>query len=81
MCPFGRCVQVVRCASPDTLPMVGQLIPLMINKLNETLQQQPGSPEAKERQSEVQVHTCPNASPSVFSPAAIEYRSLGITKL
>lgn len=48
-------MQVVRCASTDTLPMVGQLIPLMINKLNETLAGQATTPEALERQSEIQV--------------------------
>ncbi len=51
---FEAINEVVRCASPDTLPMVGQLIPLMINKLNETLAQQPGNPEEVERQSEIQ---------------------------
>ena len=35
--------------------MVGQLIPLMINKLNETLQAPAGTSEALERQSEIQV--------------------------
>jgi hypothetical protein len=52
---FEAINEVVRCASPDTLPMVGQLIPLMINKLNETLQAQAATSEALERQSEIQV--------------------------
>lgn len=51
---FEAINEVVRCASPDTLPMVGQLIPLMINKLNETLATAPDSAEASERQSEIQ---------------------------
>jgi importin subunit beta-1 len=55
---FEAINEVVRCASPDTLPMVGQLIPLMINKLNETLAQQPSTPEAIERQSEIQGLLC-----------------------
>lgn len=51
---FEAINEVVRCASPDTLPMVGQLIPLMINKLNETLGAPANTPEALERQSEIQ---------------------------
>jgi hypothetical protein len=48
-------VQVVRSAARDTLQMVVQLIPLMISKLNETFQMQHSTPEAVERQSELQV--------------------------
>ena len=61
---------MVRCASPDTLPMVGQLIPLMINKLNETLQAQAGTSEALERQSEIQVHPNPLHS-SIYFPSVV----------
>ena len=51
---FEAINEVVRCASSDTLAMVGQLIPLMINKLNETLAAMPDTAEASQRQSEVQ---------------------------
>lgn len=55
---FEAINEVVRCASPDTVSMVGHLIPLMINKLNETLVIAPDSNEASERQTEIQGLLC-----------------------
>ncbi|KAK9806952.1 hypothetical protein WJX72_008531 [[Myrmecia] bisecta] len=49
--------EVVRSASADTLPLVGQLIPLMLGKLGATFQQA-ADPNLKERNSELQGLLC-----------------------
>lgn len=45
----------MRASAADTTPMVVQLIPLVVGKLQETLHMQGGGLEAAERQSEIQV--------------------------
>ena len=52
---FEAINEVVRSASTDTLPLVGQLIPALLDKLASTLRMQVNSTEAKEHQSELQV--------------------------
>ena len=53
---FEAINEVVRASAADTTPMVVQLIPLVVGKLNETLHMgAAGSVEAAERQSEIQV--------------------------
>lgn len=52
---FEAINEVVRSSATDVVPMVVQLIPLMISKLQETCNAQPHSAEAAERQSEIQV--------------------------
>jgi hypothetical protein len=54
---FEAINEVVRSSAADTTPMVVQLIPLVVGKLQETLGMNPGggSAEAAERQSEIQV--------------------------
>lgn len=55
---FEAINEVVRSASPDTLPLVSQLIPALLDKLSSTIRMQASSTEAKEHQSELQVCTC-----------------------
>lgn len=56
---FEAINEVVRASAADTTPMVVQLIPLVVGKLNETLQMNTGgSVEASERQSEIQGLLC-----------------------
>lgn len=52
---FEAINEVVRSASPDTLPLVSQLIPALLDKLGSTLRMQVNSTEAKEHQSDLQV--------------------------
>lgn len=52
---FEAINEVVRASAADTTPMVVQLIPLLVGKLQETLHMQGGGLEAAERQSEIQV--------------------------
>ena len=52
---FEAINEVVRASSPDTVPMVVQLIPLMVAKVAETTSAVPATAEAAERQSEMQV--------------------------
>lgn len=52
---FEAINDVVRSASPDTLPLVSQLIPALLDKLGSTIRMQVSSIEAKEHQSEMQV--------------------------
>lgn len=53
---FEAINEVVRASAADTTPMVVQLIPLVVGKLQETLHMNTaGSAEAAERQSEIQV--------------------------
>lgn len=49
---------MVRASAADTTPMVVQLIPLVVSKLQETLHLQGGGLEAAERQSEIQGLLC-----------------------
>jgi importin subunit beta-1 len=56
---FEAINEVVRASAADTTPMVVQLIPLVVSKLNETLHMNTaGSMEAAERQSEIQGLLC-----------------------
>lgn len=55
---FEAINEVVRSASTDTLPLVGQLIPALLDKLASTLRMQVNSTEAKEHQSELQGLLC-----------------------
>ncbi len=55
---FEAINEVVRASAGDTTPMVVQLIPLVVGKLQETLHMQGGGLEAAERQSEIQVCVC-----------------------
>lgn len=56
---FEAINEVVRASAADTTPMVVQLIPLVVGKLNETLHMgAAGSVEAAERQSEIQGLLC-----------------------
>eukprot|EP00898_Chlorokybus_atmophyticus_P004073 jgi/Chlat1/4667/Chrsp3S05614 len=50
--------EVVRCSAPDTVPTVAQLIPVIMQKLDETLQMQTLSADDRERQSELQGLLC-----------------------
>ena len=52
---FEAINEVVRSASPDTLPLVGQLIQALLDKLASTLRMQVTSSEAKEHQKDLQV--------------------------
>ncbi len=52
---FEAINEVVRSASPDTLPLVGQLIQALLDKLASTLRMQVASSEAKEHQKDLQV--------------------------
>ena len=52
---FEAINEVVRSSAADTTPMVVQLLPLLVGKLQETLSLPAGSAEAAERQSEIQV--------------------------
>ena len=47
----------VRSASPDTLPLVAHLVPLMLTKLSSTMQTPITSVDEHERQSELQVRS------------------------
>ena len=53
---FEAINEVVRSASTDTLPLVGQLVPALLDKLASTLRMQVSSTEAKEHQNDLQVH-------------------------
>ncbi|KAL4428164.1 hypothetical protein ABPG75_002253 [Micractinium tetrahymenae] len=55
---FEAVNEVVRASAGDTTPMVVQLIPLVVGKLQETLHMQGGGLEAAERQSEIQGLLC-----------------------
>eukprot|EP00887_Chlorella_sp_A99_P006846 scaffold2.g6846.t1 len=64
-CPWGGEVEafeaindVVQSSAADTVPMVVQLIPLMIGKLNETLHMPAATAEAAEKQSELKGLLC-----------------------
>ena len=52
---FEAINEVVRSASPDTLPLVGQLIQALLEKLASTLRMQVTTGEAKEHQKDLQV--------------------------
>ncbi len=52
---FEAINEVVRSASPDTLPLVGQLIQALLDKLASTLRMQVTSNEAKEHRKDLQV--------------------------
>ena len=52
---FEAINEVVRTASPDTLPLVGQLIQALLEKLGSTSRMQVASSEAKEHQNDLQV--------------------------
>lgn len=52
---FEAINEVVRSASPDTLPLVGQLIQALLDKLASTLRMQVSGSEAKEHQKDLQV--------------------------
>ena len=52
---FEAINDAVRSASADTLPLVGQLIPLMLSKLGATFSMPAAAPDERERQSELQV--------------------------
>ena len=51
---FEAINEAVRSAAADTLPLVGQLIPLTLQKLNATMAMAAAAPDARERQSEMQ---------------------------
>ncbi|KAA6429581.1 MAG: Importin subunit beta-1 [Trebouxia sp. A1-2] len=55
---FEAINEVVRSASPDTLPLVGQLIQALLDKLASTLRMQVTSSEAKEHQKDLQGLLC-----------------------
>ena len=55
---FEAINEVVRASAADTTPMVVQLLPLLVGKLQETLSLPGGSAEAAERQREIQVRDC-----------------------
>lgn len=50
--------EVVRCSTEETAPIVMQLVPVMLMKLNETLETPKLSSEDKEKQSELQSLLC-----------------------
>ncbi|KAJ7300086.1 hypothetical protein O6H91_19G031700 [Diphasiastrum complanatum] len=50
--------EVVRCSTEDTAPVVMQLVPVILQKLNLTLEMQILSSEDKEKQSELQALLC-----------------------
>lgn len=50
--------EVVRCSTKDTAPIVMQLVPVIMLKLNETLEMQKLSSEGKEKQSDLQALLC-----------------------
>ena len=52
---FEAINEVVRSASTDTLPLVGQLVQALLDKLVSTLRMQVASSEAKEHQNDLQV--------------------------
>lgn len=58
---FEAINEMVRSSSSDCLDMVGQLIPLFIQKLTETFQSGTDSKEAREKQSELQGMLCGKA--------------------
>lgn len=51
---FEAINEAVRSAAADTLPLVGQLIPLTLQKLKATMAMAAAAPDARERQSEMQ---------------------------
>ena len=53
---FEAINEVVRSASSDTLPLVGQLIQALLDKLASTFRMQIASSEAREHQNDLQVH-------------------------
>lgn len=52
---FEAINEVVRSASSDTLPLVGQLIQALLDKLASTFRMQIASSEAREHQNDLQV--------------------------
>ena len=56
---FEAINEAVRSAAADTLPLVGQLIPLTLQKLNATMAMAAAAPDARERQSELQARPPP----------------------
>ncbi len=72
---FEAINEAVRSAAGDTLPLVAQLIPLTLQKLNGTLAMAAAAPDARERQSEMQARRprprpmqCPAWSPELSVP-------------
>ena len=65
---FEAINEAVRSAAADTLPLVGQLIPLTLQKLNATMAMAAAAPDARERQSEMQARRALARAPS--SPTA-----------
>ncbi|KAK9837148.1 hypothetical protein WJX81_006220 [Elliptochloris bilobata] len=55
---FEAINEAVRSAAADTVPLVVQLIPLTLQKLNATLAMAAAAPDARERQSEMQGLLC-----------------------
>ena len=55
---FEAINDMVRASSKDCLEMVGQLIPLFLQKLSETFAMDVSSAEAREKQSELQGRLC-----------------------
>ena len=55
---FEAINEVVRSASSDTLPLVGQLIQALLDKLGSTLRMQVTSSETREHQNDLQVLFC-----------------------
>lgn len=63
---FEAINEVVRSASSDTLPLVGQLIQALLDKLASTFRMQIASTEAREHQNDLQVqYRCLRCSSSV----------------
>ena len=64
---FEAINEAVRSAAADTLPLVGQLIPLTLQKLNATMAMAAAAPDARERQSELQArHPWAHASKQIL---------------
>eukprot|EP00775_Hariotina_reticulata_P014411 gene14411-14517_t len=55
---FEAINDMVRAASPDTLDVVGQLTPVFLQEIVQTVSMQPGSGEQREKQAELQGQLC-----------------------
>ena len=62
---FEAINEVVRSASSDTLPLVGQLIQALLDKLASTFRMQIASSEAREHQNDLQVRNTWSAVPCI----------------
>eukprot|EP00271_Cylindrocystis_brebissonii_P014951 TRINITY_DN366_c1_g1_i1.p1 TRINITY_DN366_c1_g1~~TRINITY_DN366_c1_g1_i1.p1 ORF type:complete len:871 (+),score=159.24 TRINITY_DN366_c1_g1_i1:222-2834(+) len=72
--------EVVRCSTEDTAPIIVRLIPVILLKLNNTLDMQILSSDDRERQSELQAMLCGVLQVIVQKLGANESTKVGITQ-